>query len=201
MSDIASELFGARRPLACRYVDLLGTAGVERGLIGPREVDRLWERHIFNSLAVADLVEPGATVVDVGSGAGLPGIPLALARTDLSVTLVEPLLRRATFLTEVVAELALTGQVRVARTRAEEHAGRYDSVVSRALAPLPRLVEWCEPLRSPTGTILALKGRSAVQELEAAAALIRSYRLTGEVLTVRAHPATQPTSVVRLRAR
>ena len=201
MSDVAQELLGARYPLTSRYVDLLATVGIERGLIGPREVDRLWERHIFNSLAVADLIDPGASVVDVGSGAGLPGIPLALARTDISVTLVEPLLRRATFLTEVVADLALTGQIQVVRARAEEHAGRYDSVVSRAVAPLPRLVEWCEPLRSSTGTMLALKGRSAVQELAAAAAVIRSRRLVGEVLTVRAHPATEPTSVVRLRAR
>ncbi|GAA1828472.1 16S rRNA (guanine(527)-N(7))-methyltransferase RsmG [Microlunatus capsulatus] len=198
--SVEQDVFGDQYESASRYVDILATRGIEWGLIGPREGDRLWDRHVLNSVAPAALLPPGATVADVGSGAGLPGIPLALLRPDLRVTLVEPLLRRATFLTEAVEELDLGDRVSVVRARAEDHRERYDAVVSRALAPLPRLLAWCEPLRQPDGVILALKGRSASDELAEAERELQRRGLVGEVLTVRAHPSVEPTSVVRLRA-
>lgn len=197
----ATEIFGAMHDLAEQYVDILGSTGVEWGLIGPREVDRLWERHVFNSVALADLVPAGASIVDVGSGAGLPGVPLALRRSDLHVTLLEPLLRRHTFLRQTVTELGLDDRVEVVRARAEDHRRTYDVVVARAVAPLGRLLEWCAPLRSPTGLILALKGRSAAEEVATAAGTLAVHRLSAEVLSVRAHASTEPTTVVRVRQR
>jgi 16S rRNA (guanine527-N7)-methyltransferase len=194
----AEEVFGLSYKSASRYVDILSTRGIEWGLIGPREGDRLWDRHVLNSAALADLLPEGSTVADVGSGAGLPGIPLAILRPDLQIALVEPLLRRSTFLAQAVDELGLADRVSVVRARAEEHRQRYDVVTARALAPLDRLVTWCDPLRSPGGTILALKGRSAVDELEAAQRTLAGRRLTGEVLSVRAHPSVDPTTVVRV---
>lgn len=178
----------------------MATRGIDWGLIGPRESDRLWDRHVLNSVAPAELLPEGATVADVGSGAGLPGIPLALLRPDLRVVLVEPLLRRATFLEQAVEELGLGDRVEVVRSRAEDHNGRYDVVLSRALAPLPRLISWCDPLRQPDGVIVALKGRTAPDELAAARRDLERRGLVGEVLTVRAHPAVEPTSVVRVRS-
>ena len=165
-------------------------------MIGPREVPRLWERHILNSAALDTLITLGSSVVDVGSGAGLPGIPLAILRPDLEVTLLEPLLRRSVFLTEAIEALQLTS-VRVIRGRAEDHCERYDVVTSRALAPLDRLLGWCNPLRSPDGVILAMKGQSAAEELRAAENILARYQLQAEVLTVRAHPDTNPATVVR----
>lgn len=194
----AQDVFGDQLESASRFVNILRTRGLEWGLLGPREQDRLWDRHVLNSVAVSDLLADGSSVADVGSGAGLPGIPLAIHRPDLRMVLIEPLLRRATFLTQAVEELGLGDRVEVVRQRAEEHREQYDAVVSRALAPLERLVGWCDPLRSPTGVILALKGRSADEELRGASKLLRSRRLVGEVLTVRAHPATEPTTVIRL---
>lgn len=165
----AAVVFRDRLPQAARYAELLQTAGVERGLIGPREVDRIWDRHILNCAAVAELVDPRERVVDVGSGAGLPGIPLALARDDIAVTLVEPLLRRSDFLGEVVGELGL--DVEVVRGRAEEPAvrdrvGDADVVTSRAVASLDKLARWSVPLLRPGGRMLALKGDRADSELE-----------------------------------
>lgn len=164
----AAELFGDRLDAALRYAELLQTAGVERGLIGPREVDRIWERHIFNCAAVAELLHSGERVVDIGSGAGLPGIPLALVRGDIAVTLVEPLLRRSDFLSEVVGELGL--DVAVVRGRAEEpevrdRVGDADVVTSRAVASLDKLARWSLPLLKPGGRMLALKGDRADTEL------------------------------------
>jgi 16S rRNA (guanine527-N7)-methyltransferase len=161
----AAAVFGERLGLAERYAALLAGAGIERGLLGPREADRVWERHVLNCAAIAELVPPGASVADLGSGAGLPGIPLALARPDLTVTLIEPLLRRTSFLDLVVAELDLP--VRVMRARAEDVRERFDVVVSRALAPLDRLLRWSAPLLAPGGTILAMKGQSAADEVAA----------------------------------
>lgn len=201
MTSVQEQVFGPAYESVSRYVDILATQGIEWGLIGPREGDRLWDRHVLNSVAPAELLPPDAAVADVGSGAGLPGIPLALLRPDLQVALVEPLLRRATFLTQVVDELGLDDRVTVVRSRAEDHDGRYDVVVSRALAPLPRLIAWCEPLRRSEGQILALKGQSARDELAGAGRDLSRRGLVGEVLTVRAHPSVEPTSVVRLRAR
>ena len=166
----ASEVFGGRVNLALQYADLLAGPGVEWGLIGPREVARLWERHILNSAAVADLIEDGARVVDVGSGAGLPGIPLAIARPDLRVVLLEPMLRRTEFLKTVADTLGL--QVDVVRGRAEEPAVREqlvgaDVVLSRAVASLDKLTRWCLPLLRPGGRMLALKGDRADEEVAA----------------------------------
>lgn len=201
MSAAAVEVFGDTYGLAERYVDILRTTGVEWGLIGPREVDRLWERHVLNSAALADLLPAGASVVDVGSGAGLPGVPLALCRPDLHVTLLEPLLRRDAFLRQTVTALGLDDRVEIVRARAEDHRRTYDVVVARAVAPLGRLLAWCTPLRSPTGLILALKGRSATEEVEAAAGALLARRLTAEVLSVRAHTSAEPTTVVRVQRR
>ncbi|MEU4315219.1 16S rRNA (guanine(527)-N(7))-methyltransferase RsmG [Nocardia sp. NPDC024068] len=165
----AEVVFGDRVGLARRYWDALATAGVERGLIGPREVPRLWERHILNCAVVGEVIGEGASVVDIGSGAGLPGIPLALARPDLRIILVEPLLRRTVFLKEFIdaAELDIT----VVRGRAEQpgviqEAGGADVVTSRAVAPLAKLAEWSLPLLRDHGHMLALKGSSVTEELE-----------------------------------
>jgi 16S rRNA (guanine527-N7)-methyltransferase len=157
-------------PRASRYAELLTSAGVERGLLGPREASRVWERHLLNCAVVGELLPRAARVVDVGSGAGLPGIPLACARPDLRIDLVEPLARRVTFLEEAVAALALAPRVSVVRGRAEERAvvrrvAPVAWVTARAVAPLDRLAAWCLPLLQPGGRLLALKGRRAAQEL------------------------------------
>ena len=195
------QVFGPTIHQISRYIDILRDDGVTRGLIGPRETDRIWERHILNSVAVTSLVAPDARVVDVGSGAGLPGIPLAVLRPDLHITLLEPLLRRVNFLSEVVDALGLGDRVIVVRGRAEEHGERYAAVLARAVAPLDKLVPWCAPLRSPVGTVLAFKGRSAAAELSAAQPALARAKLVAEVLTVRAHANAEPATVVRLTPR
>jgi 16S rRNA (guanine527-N7)-methyltransferase len=164
----ASNLFGSRLPLATEYVSWLVGEGVVRGLIGPREAPRIWERHLLNCAAVGELIPSGASVVDVGSGAGLPGIVLAVARPDLSVVLVEPLARRIAFLAEVVPALGLDRSVTVIRGRAEEIGDSFapaDVVTARAVAPLDRLAGWCLPLTAVGGRLLALKGASAATEV------------------------------------
>ena len=198
MTEVARELYGDRFASISRYVDILADRGAAWGLIGPREVDRLWERHILNSAALDDLIPPGISLADIGSGAGLPGLPLALLRPDLMVTLIEPLLRRFNFLTQTVDELGISHQVKVVRSRAEDYRGTFDIVASRALAPLAKLIAWCAPLREPSGSILALKGSSAVDEVHSAARRLNQYGLRAEVLLVRAHSQSEPTSVVRL---
>ncbi len=171
LSDAAAALFGPRLDIARRYAEVLAGAGVERGLLGPREVDRLWDRHLLNSVAVAELLEPGERVVDIGSGAGLPGLPLAIARPDLQIVLLEPLLRRSDFLHEVVAELGLPEeQVRVVRGRAEEpwvreQIGEADAAVSRAVAALDKLTKWSMPLLRTGGRMIAMKGEQAPDEV------------------------------------
>lgn len=164
----AVAAFGDRLEIARRYAGLLADAGVQRGLIGPRETGRLWERHLLNCAAPAELLGEGERVVDVGSGAGLPGLVLAIARPDLSVTLVEPLLRRTRFLDEAVELLGL--EVAVVRGRAEEPAvrqkvGGADAVVSRAVAGLDRLTRWSLPLLREGGRMIALKGERAADEV------------------------------------
>lgn len=165
-------------PGLARYSELLVGPGIERGLLGPREAPRIWDRHILNCAVVADPDEgpipQGAVVADIGSGAGLPGIVWALARPDLTVVLIESLLRRATFLTECVHELALQERVRVVRDRAESVTGStktarqpmMDVVTARAVAPLGTLAIWATPLLVPGGLLLALKGESAKEEVE-----------------------------------
>ncbi|HEY3872361.1 MAG TPA: 16S rRNA (guanine(527)-N(7))-methyltransferase RsmG [Actinocrinis sp.] len=163
----AAEQFGPRLEMARRYAELLAGPGVERGLIGPREVERLWDRHLLNCVALSELIPDRARVVDVGSGSGLPGLVLAIARPDLDVTLLEPLLRRTVFLAECVETLELRN-VEVLRGRAEEWARRMkaDVVTARAVAPMDRLIGWCLPLlRGGGGMMLALKGDAASEEL------------------------------------
>lgn len=154
--------------MARRYVDLLAGDGVVRGLIGPREVPRLWERHVLNSAAAAEAIPHGARVVDIGSGAGLPGIPLALARPDITLSLVEPMARRIEFLESVVA--ALDASWHVVRGRAEEKSviravGPVDVVTARAVAPLPRLVNWAKGLLPPGAQLVALVGARAAADV------------------------------------
>ncbi|MEN3309129.1 MAG: rRNA (guanine527-N7)-methyltransferase [Micromonosporaceae bacterium] len=161
----ARLVFGDQLATARRYAELLATDGVVRGLIGPREAPRLWERHLLNCAVLGEIIHKGSSVVDVGSGAGLPGIVLAVARPDLAVTLVEPMARRTAFLIEVVETLGLE-TVRVVRARAEEYSGPpADVVTARAVAPLDRLSAWCLPLVAPGGRLLALKGESATEEV------------------------------------
>ncbi len=172
--EAARKYFGDRLPDVVRYGELLADAGVRRGLIGPREVPRLWERHLLNCAVLAEAVPEGVTVCDVGSGAGLPGIPLALVRPDLKITLLEPLLRRTTFLQEVVELLGLD-HVTVVRGRAEEVLGTLPAVqvvTARAVAPLDRLAGWGVPLLRPYGEMLAIKGDTAVEELKSARAAL-----------------------------
>ncbi|ROZ98961.1 16S rRNA (guanine(527)-N(7))-methyltransferase RsmG [Gordonia sp. OPL2] len=164
-----ATVFSEGAHLAGRYHSMLATDGVTLGLIGPREVPRLWERHILNCAVLGELIAENATVVDIGSGAGLPGIPLAIARPDLRITLVEPLLRRSEFLHRVVEELGL--DIRVVRGRAEEKTvradvGGADVVTSRAVAPLERLAKWSAPLIADGGRLVAIKGSSADEEIE-----------------------------------
>ena len=176
-----------------RYVELLATDGVLRGLMGPREVPRLWDRHLLNCAALEPLLPAQVSVADIGSGAGLPGLVLAILRPDLQVVLVEPLLRRTRFLVEVVRELELGGRVTVLRSRVEEVPPRtFDVVTARALAPLTRLLPWCLPLLGPQGELLALKGSRAADEVDAAAVVLQGWHVTVQALV-------GDTQVVRVR--
>lgn len=158
---------------AVAYAERLATDGVVRGLIGPREAPRLWERHVLNCALLAPALPEGARVADIGSGAGLPGLVLAIARPDVTITLIEPLLRRTTFLEETVDALGLTNVV-VVRGRADALHGTadFDVVTSRAVAPLDRLLEWSMPLVAPDGVLLAMKGSSAADEIAAAGSVL-----------------------------
>jgi 16S rRNA (guanine527-N7)-methyltransferase len=167
--DAAAQIFGPRLDLAQRYAAILADAGVERGLLGPREIPRIWDRHLLNSVAVGELLDPGERIVDIGSGAGLPGLPLAIARPDLDIILLEPMLRRSDFLREVITELGLP--VEVVRGRAEDRPvrqqiGERDVAVSRAVASLDKLTKWSMPLLRQDGRMLAIKGERAPEELE-----------------------------------
>lgn len=173
-------MFGSRLTDARAYAGLLATDGIDHGLIGPREVDRLWSRHLLPSAVPAVLLPRGARVADIGSGAGLPGLVLALARPDLAVVLVEPMARRCAFLERAV-ELTRTGdRVEVRRARAEDLAGEhldFDVVVARAVARLPRLVELLLPLCRPGGQVLAIKGAGLDDELAEAAGVLAGPRV------------------------
>lgn len=172
-----------RIPVLEQYVELLATEGIDRGLMGPREAPRLWDRHVLNSGVVAELLPQGCSLADLGSGAGLPGLVLALARPDLDVVLVEPLARRTSFLEHVVRELSVPN-VEVHRGKAESLHGvrRFDRVTSRALAPLARLLDWSMPLVAPGGAMTALKGTSVAEEVEECRDLLARG---GAVATVR----------------
>lgn len=222
--EAAGLVFADRLPLAMRYAGLLAGSGVERGLIGPREAGRLWDRHLLNCAVIGEVIVSGARVVDLGSGAGLPGIPLALARPDLDVTLLEPMARRVAWLREVLDELGM--RLPLVRGRAEERAvreavGGADVVVARAVAPLARLAGWALPLLADGGLLVAMKGTTAEAEVARDAAAIhalggRAVRLhdcgagivdphTRVVMVERsvgsARPATPVASMARRRRR
>ena len=202
-----AAIFGDRADLAERYRALLAGPGLERGLIGPREVPRLWERHLVNCALIGELFPVGARVVDVGSGAGLPGLAVAIVRPDLRVDLVESLARRSEFLREAVDVLGLGEQVRVVRGRAEEPAiraqvGEAGWVTARAVAPLDRLVAWCLPLLRAGGTLVAMKGAQAQAEISASSEAIR--RAGGSIPVVRECGVgrwPEPTTVVLVTRR
>lgn len=194
----AREFFGDRLGLAQHYVDLLAGVATGRGLLGPREVGRLWERHVLNCGVIHEVIPDGANVADIGSGAGLPGIVLALHRPDLSMTLVEPMLRRSVFLEEAVAALGLLNAV-VVRARIEELRGRMDfeAVTARAVAPLHKLVRWTMPVLRPGGMLVAVKGESAMDEVGAAAReLDRRPVWSWEIQTFGAGVVEPPTRAV-----
>jgi len=200
--DAAFAIFGPVTETAVRFASLLATDGVERGLIGPREVPRLWERHLLNCAVLAELVPSDAEVVDIGSGAGLPGLVIAMLRPRVRMTLLEPMLRRTTFLGECITELGL-GNVTVCRGRAEDMTGviRADMAISRAVAPLGRLTELSAGVLRPGGMILALKGDQAQTELDQAGTMLRHLRVrSAEVLTVGHGIVEPPATVVRILA-
>ena len=197
----AEAVFGERLPLAERYVQHLATTGIERGLIGPREVPRLWGRHVLNCAVVQEYIAPNVSVADVGSGAGLPGLCLAIARPDLKLTLIEPLERRVIWLNEVVDDLGLEN-VTVMRSRAEQAVGAVDAdvVTARAVSALVGLLDITLPILRGTGELLALKGRSAAEEITKAKKKLNRYgaRET-EILTAGGDLLEEPTTVVRVR--
>ena len=196
---IAVRLYRDNYKTIRQYVDILASRGVDWGLIGPREIGRLWERHILNSIALESLIPEGCRVADVGSGAGLPGIPLAILRPDLEMTLIEPMLRRSNFLTEALDELGLDDRVSVVRGRAEDADLHVDVVVSRAVAKLATLINWTADLIVDSGSLLALKGQSADDEVVKAKKELSKRRLSAEVLLIRADPASDVTRAVRVR--
>lgn len=199
--DLPDKLFGSNAYLINRYVDILASRGIDRGLIGPKEGERLWERHIFNSVAFQHLIPTGSVVADIGSGAGLPGVPLALARPDLTLVLVESLLRRVIFLEEVIQELGLSDRVEVRRCRAEECSDSFDIVTARAVAPLSRLIVWTKDLFLPDGQLLAMKGSSAAREIAEASDILSRTGLVCHREAVRALPQLDETFVVRVGRR
>ncbi|WP_295643774.1 16S rRNA (guanine(527)-N(7))-methyltransferase RsmG [uncultured Corynebacterium sp.] len=200
--DIAHKVFGDRIGLAEAYARSLATAGIDRGLIGPREIPRIWERHVLNSAVLSEAIPEDARIVDVGSGAGLPGIPLAIARSDLRVQLLEPLLRRTAYLDEIVSELGVNCTVH--RGRAEEarivdEIGKADIVTSRAVAPLGKLTGWSLPLVRKGGSMVALKGASVAEEIVRDARMIEKAG-GGEprVFQIGADVLQEPTHVVEI---
>lgn len=202
--EIVLRRFGPAAELLARYAEWLAGPGTSRGLLGPREVPRLWDRHLLNSVALAELIPQHARLVDIGTGAGLPGLAVACVRPDLTVDLVESLLRRTDFLTEVVTALGLADRVRVIRGRAEDSAvlntvGSAQFVTARAVAPLDRLVRWSFPLLRPGGSLLALKGASAEDEVsEHQQFLTRMRAEVRGVIECGAELVDPPTRVVHL---
>ena len=198
----AADVFGPARPTALAYAGILATRGVQQGLLGPREVPRLWDRHLLNCAVVADLIEQRrGTLLDLGSGAGLPGLVLAMVLPDVTVTLLEPMERRCRFLTECVTELGLAN-VSVLRGRAEDVTLRTDVVTARAIAPLPRLAELALGVVRPGGMVLAIKGRTAAEELRAAGPVLRRIGARdAQVVRAGQGKVVPATTVVRFFAR
>ena len=201
MPEEATDVFGDALAQARLYGELLATDGVTRGLIGPRETERLWDRHLLNCAVVAELLPEHGVVVDIGSGAGLPGIVLAMLRPSLDVALLEPLLRRSVFLEECVTALGLSNAT-VVRARAEDKAAAHikaDIATARAVAPLDRLVGWAAPLLRPGGELLAIKGQSAEEEIEAARGVLSRLGVrSAEVLQAGHGRVISATTVVRV---
>lgn len=198
--EAARSIFGDRFTLAERFVEHLATSGIERGLLGPRELPRLWDRHVLNCAVVGELILADAAVADVGSGAGLPGLALAIARPDASFVLIEPLERRVNWLREVTDDLGLTN-VEIFRGRAEQAVGKFEVnvVTARAVSALSSLATLTMPLLKRSGEVLAIKGRSAAEEVEKAAKVIR--RLGGKSTSVETAGSAlldEPTTVVRI---
>ncbi len=198
--EAAQKIFGDRLDLATRYVEHLATSGTERGLIGPREIPRLWGRHVLNCAVIESEIPPNSHVADVGSGAGLPGLCLAIARPDLKLTLIEPLERRVIWLQEVVDDLGLDN-VTILRTRAELAAGQVtaDVVTARAVSALNKLAGLTIPLLGGKGEVVAIKGRSAAEEIEKASKVIRKLGgVETSVVVVGQELLEEPTTVVRI---
>jgi 16S rRNA (guanine527-N7)-methyltransferase len=199
--QVADRIFGATLPTAMAYADILATTGVDRGLLGPQEVSRIWDRHLVNCAVVAPMIARNSSVCDIGSGAGLPGMVLALMRPDLGMVLVEPLLRRSAFLTQSVKALGLEN-VTIMRSRAEDLAGslHVDVVTARAVAPLARLLGWALALCAPNGQVLAIKGESVDSEIAGAMSTLSGERVAGwDVVEVGAAGLAHGTTVVRVR--
>jgi 16S rRNA (guanine527-N7)-methyltransferase len=197
----AQEVFGSHIAQARQYFDLLVRDGDLLGLIGPRELPKLWSRHILNSAVVADLVEDGQTVADVGSGAGFPGIPMAIMKPHTNFVLIEPMERRANWLSEVVVPTLGLENVKVLRGRAEEAPLRnYDVTTARAVSALPKLLRMLAPLTVAGGQVLAMKGSKAQEEIEDSKSLAKKLKLDSfEIITVGENLLIDPTTVVRVR--
>ncbi|WP_342320191.1 16S rRNA (guanine(527)-N(7))-methyltransferase RsmG [Corynebacterium mayonis] len=195
----ATKIFGERLDMAIGYHRLLAQVASVRGFIGPKEVGRLWSRHILNCAVVSEALAAGISVADIGSGAGLPGVALAIARPDLNITLIEPLLKRSTFLREVVDELGLDN-VTVVRGRAEEQGkSLFDATTSRAVAPLGKLVGWSLPLVKVGGSMVAMKGSTVGEELKRDAAQIKKAGGgKAEIFTVGQTLLDEPTTVISI---
>lgn len=196
----AVQLFGANIARAELFAALLTGTAVDRGLLGPREADRVWDRHLLNCAVAAALLPAGCRVLDVGTGAGLPGIALALARPDVHVTLLDAALRRMQFVQEAVAALALDGQVDVHRGRVEEwrSAVTFPVVVARAVAPLPRLLGWARPVLAPAGVVLVFVGEQASRAVGRGTAPPGWH---GEVVVCGQGVVDPPTTIARMRLR
>ena len=197
----AQEVYGEHIGQARQYFDLLVRDGDLLGLIGPREMPKLWSRHILNSAVVADLVEDGQVVADVGSGAGFPGIPMAILRPNVKFVLIEPMERRANWLADVVVPTLGLENVKVLRGRAEEAPLRnYDVTTARAVSALPKLLRMLVPLTTPGGQVLAMKGSKANDEIEESRSLAKKLKLDSfEIVTVGENLLVDPTTVVRVR--
>jgi 16S rRNA (guanine527-N7)-methyltransferase len=201
--SVAHEVFtGDALDLARTFAELLAGPGVVRGLLGPREIPRIWERHLLNCAVVAEAIPQDTKVIDIGSGAGLPGIVLAIVRPDITVTLLDPLLRRTVFLSEGVEALKLDN-VEILRGRAEELAGKrvFDVATARAVAPLDRLLTWSLPLLRDGGQLLAMKGERAAEELAAAGPQLKTSGVrSAELVTVGRGRVEPPATLVRVVA-
>jgi 16S rRNA (guanine527-N7)-methyltransferase len=196
---VAGQIFDTGIDKVRAYAAALVRDGETLGLLGPREYPRLWTRHILNSAVVAELVPAGATVADVGSGAGLPGIPMAIAQPEAQFTLIEPMERRSTWLKEQVDELGLTN-VKVLRARAEEVGEVFDIVTARAVKALPQLLQMCVPMTKNGGEIIALKGEKAAEEIEDSKRLVKKLKLESfEIVLTGAQFLAEPTRVVKTK--